>query len=294
MRMRGKETPIMSGLQRFLALVIVTRRLAPWLAGIAVYCILVASVSQWFSLRPFQGEGEAALIGGLILGLLLGFFNRTAFDRWWEGRRLWGQLVNESRNLAWKVKAYVVHEAVVQARLPVALIGFAEALKRHLRGRVRLQEIPGFEKDAATAAHVPSYLAGLILSTVATWYRAGVIDMTVVLVLDVHTRALLDVCGACERVRNTPISPGYKTLLWIVISLNVLFAPWYTLAEVGFWGIPPILLGFYLLLGIVQIDGILEEPFGTEADDLDLDRYCQVIQESVTDILGQPQLERKI
>lgn len=271
--------------QVLVASVAMTRRLSLRLLAVAVYCAAVAFIIQWFSLGSFRWEAEATLVNGLILSLLLSFRNRAAFDRWWEGRRLWGQLVNDTRNLAWKLKGYLPAEAIAQARLPAALAGFAEALKRHLRGGASLQEIPGFEKAVTTPAHVPLHLAGLILTHLADWQRAGLIEGTTALVLDVHARSLLDICGACERIRNTGISPFYKILLWLGIALNIAVAPWYTLSELGFWAIPPFLLVCYFLLGIEMIDTDVEEPFGTELNDLDLDRYCQTIRQSVVAIL---------
>jgi putative membrane protein len=257
------------------------------MVAVAVYCFADALVLQWFPLRPATWETEAALVNGLILGLLLTFRNRTAYDRWWEGRRLWGQLTNDTRNLAWKVRAYLPAATVAQSRFPEALAGFAEALKGHLRGGVRLQEIPGFEKDAESPAHVPLHLAGQVLTTLAAWLREGLIDGEIARMLDVHARALLDVCGACERIRNTENAPAYKALLRVGIALNILIAPWYTLSEGGFWGIPVFLLVCFFLLGIEQIDSAIEEPFGTDPEDLDLDRYCRTIREAVTSILNE-------
>jgi putative membrane protein len=261
------------------------RRLTPWLLGVAVYCFVVALELEWFPFRPVQWESEAAVINALILGVLLAFRNRTAYDRWWEGRRLWGQLVNDTRNLTWKLRGYLPAATVAESGVPAALAGFAEALKRHLREGVRLQEIPGFEKDPANPEHVPLHLAGLVLTRLAAWHREGLIDGEVALILDVHARALLDVCGACERIRNTEHAPAYRTLLRVGIALNVLVSPWYTLAEGGYWGIPVLLLICFFLLGIEQIDTAIEDPFGTDPEDLDLDGCCRTIRQAVTSIL---------
>jgi putative membrane protein len=272
---------------RLAILLLVIRRLAPWLAAIAVYCVIVVRVMERLAVRPEQWATATELANGLILGLLLAFRNRAAYDRWWEGRKLWGQLINDTRNLAWKLRGYLPRTTLRDYRIPAALAGFAEALKRHLRGPVTLQEIGGFEKDAANPAHVPSHLAGWILTSLAAWHREGLIDGSAVLVLDVHARALLDVCGACERIRNTGVSPSYKALLRLGIVLNVLAAPWFTLYEMGYWGIPVLLLVCVFLLGIEQVDSIVEEPFGTELDVLELDHYCRTIEQSVTAILNE-------
>jgi ion channel-forming bestrophin family protein len=212
----------------------------------------------------------------------MGFRNRVAYDRWWEARGLWGQLTNDSRNLAGKLAAFVPAEVVARSRAAEILVGFAEALKRHLRdGALRLRDLPGFEHDEADPAHVPLYLARRLYAEVADWKHSGHADGAVLWVLDPHLRGLLDVCGACEKIRNTPLSPSYKNLLRAGLILNILAAPWLTIPEIGFWGVPAFELVCFFLLGVELIDSIVEEPFGRESDDLDLDRYCRTIRDGV-------------
>jgi ion channel-forming bestrophin family protein len=263
----------------------IAKRLAPWFVGIAVYGLAVALIVREYQVRFAELGAEASFANTIILGMLLAFRNRNAFDRWWEARCLWGQLINETRNLAWKIRGALPDDLIRREGLSAILIGFAEALKRHLRGGVTLQEIPGFEKNTANPAHVPSYLAGQILKGISTWQRDGHIDGMTALRLDPHARALLDVCGACERIRNTPISRSYVFLLRFGIILNILVAPWFSIPIIGLWGIPVMeMIGFFLL-GVESVDSEVEEPFGTGADDLRLERYCETIRESVEAIL---------
>jgi putative membrane protein len=261
-------------------------RLLIGLVAVAVYDSAVALVLRHFDVQSFTWETEAALVNGVILGLLMGFRNRAAYDRWWEARRLWGQLVNDTRNLALKVKAYVPGDAAAAARLPEALAGFAEALKRHLRGPVRLQDISGFESDPAAPDHVPLHLAGRVYDCVAAWHRDGLIDPMTARMLDTNAQALMGVCGGCERIRNTPVVPSYVAMLRLGLALNILAIPWLTLRESGLWGLPVLLLVCFFLLGVELVDTVIENPFGPEPDDLALDRYCRTIAESVAAVLG--------
>jgi ion channel-forming bestrophin family protein len=269
------------------ALLLMARNMSLCLIGAALYGFVVELLIIHFALQPQPWESMAALVNGLIMGVLLAFRNRAAYDRWWEGRKLWGQLTNETRNLAWKIHAYLPVEVIAHFRIPAALAGFAIALKGFLRSGVRLQEIPGFENDSETPSHVPSHLAGHILTSLATWLRKGFIDGSMAFIMDGHARALLDVCGGCERIRHTGITLSHKALLRLGIALNLLIAPWYTFPDLGYWGILVYLLLCFFLLGIEYVDTVLEEPFGTEPDDLDLDRYCQTIRQSVETILGE-------
>lgn len=263
---------------------VVSRRLGLMLLAVAAYCVAVGVLIEIFPFQVADWASATSLINTLILGLLMSFRNRAAYDRWWEARKLWGQLVNNSRNLAAKCAALLPPEDLAGSGIGEALVGFADALNRHLRGESpRLREVPGFAAATDDPAHVPLYLARRLFAVAADWKRDGRIDAADSWALDVHLRGLLDVCGACERIRNTPLSPSYKGLLRIGLVLNVVTEPWLTVPEVGFWAVPPFLLVCFFLFGVELIDSVVEEPFGREPDDLDLDRYCRTIREGVGD-----------
>jgi putative membrane protein len=265
-----------------LALLHVGKRLALLLIGVAVYCLLADFVIREWDVRLFAWGSAASVLNTVILSLLLGFRNQVAYSRWWDARGYWGQLTNDSRNLAAKLAAYLPADALSQARASELLAGFAEALKRHLRDeKPRLRDLKGFENETDDPAHVPLYLARRLYGLVADWKRAGHIDQTVVWILDPHLRGLIDVCGACEKIRNTPLAPSYKNMLRTGLALNVIVEPWLTMPDVGYWGVPAFLLVCFFLLGVELIDSVVEEPFGREPDDLDLDRYCRTIREGV-------------
>lgn len=258
------------------------KRLSLLLAAIALYCVAAGLIILSWDMRVLAWGSAATAINTVILSLLMSFRNRAAYDRWWEARGLWGQLTNDSRNLAAKLAAYVPAEVLVHSRAAALLTGFAEALKRHLRDEApRLRDLPGLEAEEADPPHVPLYLARRLFAVVADWKRAGHIDGSVVWILDSHLRGLLDVCGACEKIRHTPLSPSYKGMLRTGLLLIVLAEPWLTMPELGFWSIPSFLLACFFLLGVELIDSVVEEPFGRERDDLDLDRYCKSIRDGV-------------
>ncbi|HET6884488.1 MAG TPA: bestrophin family ion channel [Pirellulales bacterium] len=269
------------------AVLAIGKRLSLLLAAVAAYCLAAGLIVWWWEIRVPDWGSAASLINTVILGMLMSFRNRAAYDRWWEARGLWGKLTNDSRNLATKIAAFVPAEAVGRAQAGDLLVAFAEALKRQLRdGALRLQDLPGFEQDEATPPHVPLYLAGRLYGLLAEWRRTGQIDDAVLWIFDRHLRGLLDVCGACEKVRNTPLSGSYKTLLRTGLVLNIAAEPWLTMPEMGFWGVPVFVLVCFFLLGVELIDTVVEEPFGRERDDLDLDRYCRTIRDNVGAVLS--------
>ncbi len=265
------------------------KRLGLLLAAIAAYSMAAEFIVRSLGLHIPDWGGAAGLINTIILGLLMGFRNRAAYDRWWEARGLWGQLTNDSRNLAAKVAAFVPAAAAAEGRVAETLAGFAVALKGHLRDeRPRLREIGGFEHETDDPANVPLYLARRLYAAVAGWKHSGVIDGAILWVLDPHLRGLMDVCGGCEKIRGTPLSPSYKALLRTGLVVNVLFGPWFVAPEFGLWGVPVFELVCFFLLGVELIDTVVEEPFGREHDDLDLDRYCRTIRDGVAASLPLP------
>jgi putative membrane protein len=221
-------------------------------------------------------------MNSLLLGLLLSFRNQASYTRWWEARGLWGQLTNDCRNFAAKCAAFVPTDVLVRSRVAAILVTFPEALNRHLRNEsFRLRDFPEFEHDEGASPHVPLDLANRLFAAIADWKRDGHVDQSELWVLDAHARGLLDVCGGCEKIRNTPLPPSYKVLLRWGLFLNVLAAPWLIVPEDGLWSLPVVLLVCFFLFGVELIDAVVEEPFGRDRDDLDLDRYCRTIRESV-------------
>lgn len=258
------------------------KRLRILLLAVAAYCAVVwLIIVRWGIRAPDWGSGASA-IETIILGLLMSFRNRIAYDRWWEARGHWGRLVNDSRNLAAKFAAFVPADVLRCSHAGELIAGFADALKRHLRNEpTQLENLPGLNCEQAGPLHAPFYLAGRLYAEVAQWRRLGHIDDGVLWVFDQHLRGLLDVCGACEKIRSTPLSRSYTTLLRIGLLLNIIAEPWLTIPDIGFWDVPIFTLACFFLLGVELIDSVVEEPFGRERDDLDLDRYCQSIRESV-------------
>lgn len=294
------------GLRIAAPLISVGVQLAEMLVAMTVYCLIVAWIVHHYDIPTVNLGAEATLLNGIILGLLYGFRNRAAYDRWWEGRRLWGQLVNDSRNLAIKIAAVVPRAEIERAaderaiadrataertasggRIGDLIAGFADALRLHLRKiPVQAKDLPGLPSDRVPA-HVPMDLTQRIIALVAAWRRDNIIDGETLIVLDPHLRAFLDVCGGCERINNTPLPASYKGMLRAGLALNVLVAPWFCMnqTDLGLWALPVLLLTAYFLLGVELIDSAIEQPFGTDRDDLDLDRYCRTIRDGVATAL---------
>ncbi len=240
--------------------------------------------SHFFSQTQTVNAGMHGFLG-LVLGMLLVFRTNTSYDRWWEARKQWGQLVNDSRNLAIKVQTCVRADSADKVALGRLLVGFAFSLRGHLRGGVRLQEVPGCESLTDQPPHVPSYLASQIYSQLERWRQSEQLGGFELLFLDRHAAGLMDVCGACERIQKSPISASYRWFIRQMIVIYLLTLPWGLVADFGYWSILAVALLSYFMVGVEMIAEEIEDPFDGSEDDIELDAICQTIESSVMTLL---------
>jgi Predicted membrane protein len=263
-------------------------RIVGTVAALTVYDALVVLIDRRMPLAVPEGVAQFHALLGLILGTLLVFRTNTSYDRWWEGRKLWGQLVNDVRNLAIKVQTCVRADAADKQRLGRWLIDFALALKGHLRRGVRLSDFTDFEpiKPDEEPQHVPAYIAARIYEQFESWRQNEQLGGFELLFLDQHAASLMNVCGACERIQRSPISPSYRWFIRQLIGFYLLTLPWGLMRSFGWWTVPAAALLAYFMVGVEMIAEQIEDPFGVTKDDLMLDDLCKTIEQSVTDILA--------
>jgi putative membrane protein len=277
---RSLFPPIRIGLKLWSSTIVVG------LYGLLAYYILKKD------LLPLVDSGaESTVFSGLVLGFLISFRNNAAYDRWWEARKLWGQLINHTRNLCIKVKD--LREIPDEDRHEVGMIlaKFGNELKVHLRRgepKPATHSLFSMHHDTPVrpATHRPIKLAEDLYKIIGRWRREGLVDGMTLLWLDEHAKALMDICGACERIRNTPLAPSYRALLRHGIFIYLALGPIYTVEDSGLKFLPLFMLGSYFLLGLEFVAEDVEEPFGKGGDNLALEAYCVTIERSVEQILG--------
>ena len=253
-------------------------------AALAIYAAIVELIAVYLKLTTNEVGAQFQGFLGLVLGLLLAFRTNTSYDRWWEGRRLWGQLVNDSRNLAIKVQTCVRADQAEKQRLGRWLSDFAFALKDHLRGNARLSMLAGFRQETLQPEHVPAYISARIYEQFEAWRRSDQLGGFELLFLDQHAASLMNICGACERIQKTPISPSYRGFIRQSIAIYLLALPWGLVQTFGWWIVPTIAMLGYFMIGVEMIAEAVEDPFGTDEDDIMLDKLCQGIEQSVAGI----------
>jgi putative membrane protein len=239
--------------------------------------------------RWWQPLNLAPLMDAVIafaLGILLLFRMNRAYDRWWEARTLWGTLVNVSRNLAIKARELARPGPEDRALTRKLIVGFCYALKHHLTDGGHLRDVPDFQDTERDPDHVPSYLSGRIYALLQRWRAEGRIGDADMWMLDREARVLMDVCGGCEKIKNTLPSQSFPVLVRQALVLYLLYLPWSFAPDFGIWAFPIAIAIAYFIIATEGIAFYVERPFGDTEDHLDLKSICVGIDMSVTEVLS--------
>ncbi len=252
---------------------------------------LYAALPTWKEYSPYRditnipSEFHAAL--SLVLGWLLVFRTNTAYSRWWEARTLWGALVNASRNLAIKFGSLGRIPQGDLARARELIVGFPVALRCHLRGEADSQLPPEIRSLAGDAEHVPQAIARKLYAIVGQAKRVGHIDGDELRVLDAELLRLMDICGACERILKTRIVKSYRVFARQCVLIFIATLPWGIADDFRVWTIPLTIITSYFMLGLETVAEHVEEPFGYDDDDLDLESLCETIEVTVNETFAE-------
>ena len=271
------------------------RKLFPLLLCMAIYSWLIAFLElEYFQLSQNSLLKNITLLHtllGFALSILLVFRTNTAYDRWWEGRRQWGSLINNSRNLAVKLNSFLERGDNRNRGFFMDLIPrFAFELKHHLQSestRYELDEnphpeIPGFDRSK----HVPNQVASLLMDRIHQLYKQQKISGEQLLLLNTEITSFLDICGACERIKNTPIPYSYSSFIKKFVFIYSITLPVGYVFSLHYLVIPVVVFIFYVLASLELIAEEIEEPFGKDTNDLPMGRMSETIQKNIIEILN--------
>ena len=264
-----------------------------------VWTVGVVAVHYW---TPFDLSFPPTVhqLVGVALGLLLVFRTNSSYDRFWEGRKLWGGIVNESRNLARQASVHLIADENLRNKLVLGTIAFAYASMHSLRrktlaadSRELLGRLGGhlsreeFERLAA-AEHLPIAIAAWLTSQLRTARDQGHLSDIVLTTLDQNVQLLVDYLGGCERIHKTPIPYAYMVHVRRALILYCGSLPFSLVKDFGWETVPVVVLLTYVFLGIEEIGVEIEDPFGEDDNDLPLERICGTIERNLLEIIGLP------
>ena len=259
---------------------------------IMVISAFALGVLLWHQNQPFSSlPATPHALVGLALGLLLVFRTNSAYDRFWEGRKRWGMIVNRSRDLSRQVLAWMEVPTPRRERVVRHIAAYAVTTKRHLRSEKDLDELEGFLPDAdleaiRAAQHRPLKVAEVITSELVLARREGGLSDYAAMTLDGNLTRLIDDLGACERILKTPIPFAYVMHLRRFLFVFLLTLP-FVLVEMGWAMVASVAVITYALIGIEEIGVQIEDPFGHDLNDLPIDEICETIQANLMELLDR-------
>ncbi len=257
------------------------RRIARAVLAVGVYSLAVCFISLRLNMDGQRSISNAFSLLGLILSIVLAFRTSTAYERWWEGRKEWGILVNHSTNLAIQLNAILPPDDRELRASYARLIGdFALALSRHLR-----DEGGPVGSNGATNQS-PASVARAIVAQIFEARRDGTIDGSDAIFLITHAQGLINVAGDCERIKKTPIPFSYSVFIKLFIVLYAAMLPVGLVPEYGYLAVPLTMLVVFALLGLELMAEEIEDPFGTDCNDLPTATIAAAIQSETARLLG--------
>ena len=286
-----RERP--SGLKLFLLLrgSVLPRILPTLLVNIAVATFVTWSHGDLWDLKITLTTIPFTLIG-LPIAIFLGFRNNSAYDRFWEGRKLWGELVLRCRNLARQCSGLIDYPEPLRdangmqdarVRMVRRAIAYVQALRDHLRSQptaptVASLLLPAEYEAMQRAANKPDFLMLEMGADLQRCLREQRIEPCLAANLDSTLSAMTAAGASCERIKNTPIPYSYTLLLHRTAYIYCFLLPFGLVDSIGFMTPFVVAIVAYTFFGLDALGDELEEPFGLEPNDLPLDAICRAIE----------------
>jgi len=268
----------------------VLRAIAGELLAVCLLAIGVVLLHGW---RPglFSGQTLPAFtLLGLALSIFLGFRNNVSYQRWWEARQQWGQLITEGRTFLRDVQALLPEDAATARRMGYRIVAFAHAL----RGQLRKQEpvsveawLPAAEWDALRGRRgLADGILHLQAAEMAAFMRQGRLSDILYRLFSDRLHAMTAIQAACERLDNTPTPFAYTLLLHRTAWLFCLLLPFGLVASLGLATPVVAVILAYAFFGLDTLGQELQEPFAETDNALPLDALVRVIEISVLEVVG--------
>jgi len=267
----------------------VGRILTQQLFTFAFACAVVWSHGNLFQWKVTLTASPFSLMG-VSLAIFLGFRINASYDRFWEARKLWGAVLVEARNLARQALTLPGRGNEVRPFV-LGLVGFAVAMRNQLRGHAADTGLDGLLPPALVARLVtlrypPSAVALWLGNQMQAWRDSQQLDAMLAATMESSLNQLTAALGGCERIANTPLPFTYSVILHRSSYLYCLLLPFGLVDSIGL--LTPLVVSFvsYTFFALEALSDEIEEPFGTQPNDLALDAIVAAIHASLSELLG--------
>jgi putative membrane protein len=258
-------------------------------AIIGIFSTVICLLLYYFRIDSGINWSVFSLLG-IVLSILLVFRTNTAYERWWEGRKQWGSLVNNTRSLAINLHA-ALPKGNDGDRLFFArhISNFCIALKDHLRDGVKVNELIDLDPLETVhlnkAEHKPNLIAYWIYERIQQIYLNKDLTDADLLNIKSHHHAMVDILGACERIKRTPIPFSYAVYIKVYITLYGLMLPIGLFPDFGFYAVLLTMFIFFAMIGVELMAQEIEDPFGLDCNDLPTGDIAATIRKNVFELL---------
>ncbi|WP_163714261.1 bestrophin family protein [Mangrovibacterium lignilyticum] len=275
-------------------------KIAPRLLLLTVFSMLIYLFhGSFFSYKITLNPSPFTLIG-VALAIFLGFCNTAAYDRYWEGRKLWGALVIDTRSFVRQILTFVEanpQRGIEPKTAVFQTIAYTYALKHQLRDTDAMPDLERLlSAEECSQIQNLSFKPVMILKMMASFLdnaqRSGQIDTITKMGIDQNIDKLSGIIGGCERIANTPIPFPYHILLHRTVYIYCLLLPFGLVDTIG-W-MTPIMVTFigYTFMALDAIVDEIADPFGTEPNDLALNSLCATVEHSILEMAELPVPEK--
>ncbi|RKG34071.1 bestrophin family protein [Acinetobacter tianfuensis] len=249
--------------------------------------VLISALLVYLGLRHYVNLAEVPAFGftifGVILSIFISFRNNACYDRWWEGRKLWGALIAQTRHICRDS-----HVMQLQAReaMMYRVMQFSGLLRDRLRkqpanlsfSQIQLALDDVQWKKLQQHFNPPQYLLEMVQKDLAAQYHRGELSDIIYDSLSKHIVALGNIHAGCDRISSTPLPFSYSVLLHRAVYSFCFILPFSLQGSLGLWTPVIVALIAYLFLGLDALSAELEEPFGLQENDLPLDSIVRSVE----------------
>ncbi len=265
------------------------RKLMPMMLIIGLYSASIAylEIEYWDLPDDSHVKNISIMHGmlGFVISLLLAYRTNTAYDRWWEGRKMWGGLVNSSRNLSIKLSV-ILQDEKDRIYFRKIILSYASILHKHLNDTDTSKQLfDDVDLEIDHHKHKPNQVAKMLFQKINDLYVSKKITGDQLIILNSEVQSFTDICGACERIKNTPIPYSYSAFIKKFIFIYVLTLPFGYVFNLGYFVIPVVVFIFYVLASLELIAEEIEDPFGTDANDLPTKKMAENIKKQVEELI---------
>ena len=265
------------------------RKLIPMMILIGLYSAVIAYLEiEYWDLPDDSPVKNISIMHGMlgfVISLLLAYRTNTAYDRWWEGRKIWGSLINNSRNLSIKLSV-ILQDEKDRTYFRKMIPSYASILHKHLNDTDTSKQLfDDVDLEIDHHKHKPNQVVQMLFQKINDLYVSKKITGDQLIILNSEIQSFTEICGACERIKNTPIPYSYSAFIKKFIFIYVLTLPFGYVFNLGYFVIPVVVFIFYVLASLELIAEEIEDPFGKDVNDLPTKKIAKSIKKHVEEII---------